>query len=119
MKVKTTTKESVNPFISDMSTTTKAPQKTSNVDHGSSTNRSHIIIIVILFIVVFIAGAMLCICYRIFKKPPCWIPYNVSRTTSAATMSSKNSVNKIEDEIKTETHPLATSPLRKYLGYQQ
>ena len=123
MKVKTTTKESVNPFISDMSTTdpsttTKAPQKTSHVDHGSSTNRSHIIIIVILIIVVFIAGAMLCICYHIFKKPPCRTPYNVSCTTSVATMSSKNSVDKIEEEIKTENHPSATSPLRKYLAYQ-
>ena len=119
MKIKTTTKESVDTFISDMSTTTKAPQKTSHVDHGSSTQKSQIIIVFILIIVVFIAGAVICIVYHIFKKPPCRNSYDGSRATSAATLSSKNSVNKIEDEIKTENSPSATSPLRKYLGYKR
>ena len=114
MKIKTTTQKSVNPFISDMSTTTEAPQKTS---HGSTTQESHIIIVVILVIVVFIAGAVIWIVYGIFKKPPCRDSFDVSGTTSA--LSSADSVNKIKDKIKTENHPSATSPLRKYLGYQQ
>lgn len=117
MKIKTTRKESVNPFISDMTTTTEAPQKTSHVDHGSTTQKSHIIIVVILVIVVFIAGAVICIVYGIFKNPPCRNSSDVSCTTSA--LSSADSVNKIEHKIKTENSPLPTSPLRKYLGYKQ
>ena len=93
-----------------MSTTTKVPQKTSHVDHGSSTQKSDIIIVVILIIVVLIAGAMLYICWYIKKNPPCRNSYDVS------TLSSENSVNKTEDEIKMENNPSATSPLRKYLG---